>query len=636
MSFRWKAIGFIASVEGLFTIAFAFIVVNVMQGMIEDQFLKRAQVSAQLFATTTQEALLTSDLASLDSFVEQVLENPDILYARVRDNQQVLAQASQDHFSMNRLFKEDQDLLSVDDRVFDTYAEIQFNGESYGRVEIGLNTTLLERTVSLVRWKVIGVGVGEIFISAVVSYLLGSLLVKQLSRLQQAARAIAQGDMSIQIPVKGQDELAETSAAFNRMSQELDDHVQQLQDRNRQLKTARNHLQGVLDTALNGIVTITEDGIIEQVNPHTEKIFGFSRQEMLGQNIAMLIPHPHNKYHNEYLKLFLKTGRSQVLGSGREVIGQTKAGLILPIWLAVSELPEDGEDGLRRFVGVIADISDQKEAERKLIEAKEVAEAANQAKTDFLHVMSHELRTPLQGAKGPLQEFKDQFKDFEGMWTLEELNDQLTAAQQAVLQTAMQQLHDEVQTISAQGLRSADHLLHLIEEILDFARIEAGKLKVEPTTIEPHTTVQDVLEINRHLAESKGLALNSQLPDHLSVYVDPLRFKQVLLNLVGNAVKFTELGSITLTAQSQGDLVQFEVIDTGCGIPADQLQTIFTPFEQVDNSATRQSGGTGLGLAITRKLLHCMNGTLEVQSDVGVGSRFILTLPSCDTATQVA
>nr|CRH07477.1 Putative histidine kinase with HAMP domain, PAS domain, HisKA domain and HATPase c domain [Candidatus Magnetococcus massalia] len=621
MSFRWKAIGFIASVEGLFSLFFAIIVVSVMQGMIEEQFLKRAQVTAKLFSTTTENAVLATDVASLESFVNKVITNPDLLYARVRNADEVLAEAGTHEKLLYRPFKADQNLSDVDDKVFDTFAEIRLNGELFGRVEIGMATTLLERTITAVRWKVILVGLGEIILSAFISYLLGGLLVKQLSHLQSASKRIANGEMHYRIDVNGEDEIAQTAHAFNTMSAKLEGVLDTLQERNHALDRASTQLKSVLDTAQNGIITINENGMIEQANPCAERIFGYQTLEMVGENISLLIPDLYPSQHEDYLL----DGLSH---SGHEIEAQRQDGTTVPIWMAVSALQMDTEDSQRRFVAVIADITEQRAAQQTLIEAKEAAESANKAKTDFLHVMSHELRTPLQGARGPLQEFNDQFTAFEGMDILQELVDEIPdVAHRTTIQNALEVLHQEVHEVSSQGLRSAEHLLKLIEEILDFARIEAGKLKVDTVAVEASITVHEVLEMVQHQAAAKGLQLTSSIDEEITILADPMRFKQILLNLMGNAVKFTEQGEISLCAYAKDDHAWFEVSDTGCGIPEDQLDGIFTAFEQVDNSATRRVGGTGLGLPITRKLLKLMRGTIAVESTVEHGSTFRFSLP---------
>lgn len=274
------------------------------------------------------------------------------------------------------------------------------------------------------------------------------------------------------------------------------------------------------------------------------------------------------------------------------------------------------------------DIRELDLARQREIELRRAADAASQAKSNFLHMMSHELRTPLQGTKGPFEEFKSQFHLFVGMKRLQALigsmNDENLKSQ---FTAALQETRDEVEEIASQGLKSVEHLLGLIEDVLDFARIEAGKLTLSITPHPVRQPIQDVLATLRPLADKKGLQLEVRLDEDLSVLADGKRFKQILFNVLGNAIKFTSAGSVTLSVVREERHASFCIADTGCGIPPDKLSLIFEAFEQIDNSATRQAGGTGLGLPITRELVRRQGGEIQVRSTPGQGSHFTFTLP---------
>ncbi|MBF0310426.1 MAG: hypothetical protein HQL56_12945 [Magnetococcales bacterium] len=274
------------------------------------------------------------------------------------------------------------------------------------------------------------------------------------------------------------------------------------------------------------------------------------------------------------------------------------------------------------------DMCELDEARQRETELRRSAEAASQAKSNFLHMMSHELRTPLQGTKGPFEEFKSQFHLFTGMKKLKSLIDALDdPGRKSAFLAAMTEVREEVADIAGQGLKSVEHLLALIEDVLDFARIEAGKLSLhlDPQIVAP--CIEECLLMVRPLAEKKGLSLQTRLDENLVVRADGRRLKQILLNLLGNAIKFTGQGAVSLDAARDGALVRFCIKDTGCGIPAEKLGLIFEAFEQVDNSSTRQAGGTGLGLPITAKLVKMQGGAIQVESIPGQGSRFCFTLP---------
>ncbi|MBF0110115.1 MAG: hypothetical protein HQL76_13175 [Magnetococcales bacterium] len=269
------------------------------------------------------------------------------------------------------------------------------------------------------------------------------------------------------------------------------------------------------------------------------------------------------------------------------------------------------------------------EARQREHELRQAADAASQAKTNFLHMMSHELRTPLQGTKGPFEEFTTQFHLFSGVRKLQSLIESLDdSVVTARFSEALREVGAEVGEIAAQGLKSVEHLLGLIEDILDFARIEAGKLLIDPVPLSVSGVIGDVVAIVSPMVEKRGLSLTVDLGDGEAVILaDEKRFKQILFNLLGNALKFTVQGGIGLTLLGESSRIGFRIADTGIGIPRDKFEVIFQPFEQVDNASTRRAGGTGLGLPITRELVRRQGGDIKVESELGKGSVFTFWLP---------
>lgn len=261
-------------------------------------------------------------------------------------------------------------------------------------------------------------------------------------------------------------------------------------------------------------------------------------------------------------------------------------------------------------VAVISDITDIKRISDELRRAKDAAEAANEAKSAFLATMSHEIRTPLNGVVG------------------------MTNLLSGTPLNAEQR--DYCKTMSS----AADTLLTVINDILDFSKVEAGALELERMPIDLTESVEESVELVANRAAEKNIDLvcrvNSSVP--AAVFGDATRLKQVLLNLLNNAVKFTDAGSVTLDVATRGDagtqqpgnfvLLQFKVTDTGIGIPADRMNRLFRSFSQVDASTTRRYGGTGLGLVITKKLVELMGGEISVDSEEGVGTTFIFTIPA--------
>lgn len=354
-------------------------------------------------------------------------------------------------------------------------------------------------------------------------------------------------------------------------------------------------LKTLMDNVVDGIITIDENGRMQSLNMAAEKIFGYQEEEVVGQNVKLLMPSPYHEVHDGYLKNYVETGNKKIIGIGREVQGRRKDGSIFPLDLAVSEIEYADE---RMFTGIVRDITDRKEVERELIEAKNLAEQANRHKSVFLNVMSHELRTPLTVILGYLPLLK---------------NPQLLPDLAGIAQIA------EDMDISGQ------HLLDLISDVLDISKIEAGQMTLQRKPAPMLPLLKEMKRRFQNQAESKQVSLSIECEDFI-FGADSQRLRQILINLIGNALKFTEQGSISISARLEADSALFKVADTGGGIPAAELPYIFDAFRQVDDSSTRKVGGSGLGLTITKRLVELHGGTIQVESEPGAGATFTFDL----------
>jgi len=366
------------------------------------------------------------------------------------------------------------------------------------------------------------------------------------------------------------------------------------------LRDSEERLRAVVGYAVDPIITIGESGLIQSFNFAAERLFGYAETEVLGRNVSLLMPSPYRQEHDGYLENYRSTGVRKILGTGREVVGMRKDGSEAPLHLSVSELNTGGR---RLFTGILRDITEIKESRRVLLEAKEAAERAAQAKSDFLANMSHEIRTPLNAVIG-----------MTGLLLLTPLD-----AEQG----------EYVETVRSSG----EALLAVINDILDFSKIEAGRLELEQTSFSASLCVEEVLDLVAAAAAAKGLDLVYEVGDEVpeGLLGDVGRVRQVLLNLMSNAVKFTAQGQVEVIVSAVEDEdslwhVLFAVHDTGIGIPADRMGRLFHSFSQVDASTTRRFGGSGLGLAISKRLAEAMGGTLEVEPAAGHGSTFLFTL----------
>ena len=371
---------------------------------------------------------------------------------------------------------------------------------------------------------------------------------------------------------------------------------EQVVQRTVELNESSKRLDTVINNIEDGIISIGQKGTITLFNPAAERIFQYKAIEVVGQNVSMLVPAPHSSKHDSYLANYLETGIAKIIGKGREVEGLKKDGSTFPMRLAIGEMKFENESA---FVGIVLDITEQKKNEKDLIIAKETAEASNRLKSDFLNTMSHELRTPLTVILGNIDELTE----------IEDLPDT-----------------DEIVDIAQDCRDAGNHLMRLINDLLDISKIEAGKMNLTLENTSLSTIINDSIQTISRLAESKNLAIKTDIDD-IDIKVDFFRIKQVLLNLLSNAIKFTDRGEIQILSETSENELFIHVNDTGQGMDADSLQFVFDPFRQVDNTSKRKVGGTGLGLAISKKLLELHGGKISVKSQLNIGSTFTIRLP---------
>ena len=374
------------------------------------------------------------------------------------------------------------------------------------------------------------------------------------------------------------------------------------------LQQSQEALSGILRISPEAIIVCDAEMQISIFSGGAEEIFGYTASEVIGRTLNCLIPDRVRHIHDRYIRDFAASKVvSKRMSERSEVAGLRKNGEEFPAEVSLSRL--DTPNGTV-FTAILRDVTAQKAAQSELLEAKRTAEAASEAKSRFLANMSHELRTPMNGIIGTIDLL---------------MRTDLDANQAKKLRT----VHE-----------SAEALLSIIGDILDFSKIEAGELTIDKTEMSIRHVVDDVVATLTPIADSKNVVLTVFASPKLPQFVqgDPVRVRQVLLNLVGNAIKFSntqEDRSCEVTVrieprarQSDGKVViRFSVVDSGIGIAEDQLANLFAPFSQAEASTTRRFGGSGLGLSICKNLVDLMNGDIWVQSRVGHGSTFTFELP---------
>ncbi len=358
----------------------------------------------------------------------------------------------------------------------------------------------------------------------------------------------------------------------------------------------------LFDSFPDAMIAVDGDGHIRLVNEQAERLFGYGRDEMLGQPIEMLVPQQLRERHVGHRSKYVRDPRTRPMGIGLELTGVRKDGSNVLVEISLSPLETD--DG-SFVVSAIRNITERKEFERTLQAKNAELEAANAAKDQFLASMSHELRTPLNAIIG-----------FTGT-LLMRLPGPLTDEQEQQLRIVQS---------------SGRHLLSLINDILDLAKIEAGKIELHLEPVRLHEVIEEVCDSLRSMATDKGLAFDVVLPNEQTlVRSDRRALSQILLNLVNNALKYTETGSVTIEVAtrrtSSGLHCDINVRDTGIGIKPQDRERLFQAFEQLEPLSTRRVEGAGLGLHLSQKLSKLIGAHLSFISEPGKGSVFTLTLP---------
>ena len=364
--------------------------------------------------------------------------------------------------------------------------------------------------------------------------------------------------------------------------------------------------QALLRGSLSARVVMDEAGRIVECNDALCELVGYSESELIGADMAnMFIPERYIEAHRAGMEKYLRSGEGPVIDTRTEIEMLISGGLEIPIELTVSVVHGSPK---KYFAAEIRDLRERRAIEQDLRSAKEAAEAANQAQGLFLASMSHEIRTPLNAVLGIVKLMRRGVDEHE---------------RQRLLDTAE---------------KSGSLLLNVVNDVLDYSKIEAGAMFLTEDAFSLPELVTETVGLYQPIAAEKGLQVVAECDPACAGYVlgDRSKIAQILNNLVSNAVKFTDTGSVTVNLQqigkaSNGKEYRLSVTDTGIGVEADQLETIFDVFAQVEYSDTRKHYGSGLGLAISRQLAALMNGKLIATSTMGKGSTFSLTLTLADS-----
>ena len=727
MSFRTKTIFGIALIQAILLGILVIVGLRWMHDSNEDLFVQRADALVNLYASNIKDALLASDLEKLNTIAQESTTNRGLEYLRITNNHGLVLIGVGDTRLLQNSFALDEAPSKVVDGIYDTGADVVVEGISYGRIELGLSVKGFQSQLNEARSFGIGIAGLSILLVALFSYVLGTYLTGQLSGLTRASEKIGAEGPGFKLPIRGNDELAKVSIAFNHMSESLAATYRQLHENAESYRQVSKRLtesdatkSAILSATLDGVVTIDVEGTIIDFNKAAETIFGYRSEEALGREMStLIIPEAYREAHLKGMEHWKKTGEGPVLDTRLELLAMHKDGSEFPIEVsitpieimdktlftafvrditdqksvenelklaastfdsheaifitdnksrimrvnkafceitgyteeeAVNHTPGEliksgmhdddfyqtiwssleamgkweGEINNRRkngeifpewvsitavkgnngetthYVAHAIDITEQKRHESELREAREQAELASVAKSQFLANMSHEIRTPLNAVIN--------------------LNSLLMDTP----------LNEQQKKLLSGAFEGGKTLATLVDDILDYTKIEANKIELECEPFSLEGLLKQLTTLFNVQAKAKKLDFQVDHTDGVPATVlgDEQRIRQILVNLIGNAIKFTVQGSVRLiVSHDMNNQVLFEVADTGIGIKADDQSRLFDEFSQADTSTTRKYGGTGLGLSISKSLVKLMKGEIGCRNNDPQGSIFWFRIP---------
>jgi two-component system sensor histidine kinase/response regulator len=615
---------------GLLGVAILYVIIDTrFSQKMTETYATHGQVVAQSLAKAVEPALVGHDLTSVQSNLDAILASPGVEWACVTaPDGEVLAHTLVPRFpesiSIAKL-SSDKDgqaiIMPGTGKTVTVFTQPVLTG-IVGEVHIAFGRENLTSSIHKMEWLVLG-GIAGVMLAVTLGFALLAYRIMAPIRALTDAAVLLGGDQQEAfqaVPVRSKDEIGVLTNAFNSMASEIGDHREFLETRVRErtdelvqtnedlavevserkrmegaLLAANNTLREFINASPVAIAAYDLEGIVQSWNPAAERLFGWTEQQAMGRFLPFVSPDKQHEFHQRIRRAL----QGEDL-SNESVRRARRDGS--PVELSISSAAlRDVQGNTIGVISVIMDITERKRVEEEMQKARAAAEAANRTKSEFLANMSHEIRTPMNGVIG---------------MTELALDTDLTLQQREYLGMVKS---------------SADALMTVINDILDFSKIDAGKLDLDPIEFKIRDSIEDAAGVLALRAHQKGLELVTDVDPGVPEMLvgDPVRLRQILLNLLGNAVKFTDVGEVVLRVEaeklSEGVSLHFMVRDTGVGIPADRQKLVFEPFTQADNSTTRKYGGTGLGLTITSRLVALMGGRIWIESEPGEGSVFHFT-----------
>ncbi len=598
MSFRLKTILGVALIEAVLLVILVSEALSFLYETNANNLYASAHSTARQFSLTIQDAVISDDLASIASFADGLYEAEDVEYCRILSpSREVLAEAGSPEI-LAIPFREERSIDEVTDGVLDVEMFIEVYGTRFGSIQLGFSTKSLDGVMETSRREMILIALAEMVLVALFSLFLGTYLTRQLQALRDGAQRLSDGALGLTIPVSGNDELAETARSFNKMSTDLL-HAEKGLVEQTQL------FQDLVQTSSDWFWTTDTEGCIQTLSSGFYASVRAPSEEIIGRPWSDVIESASAGTEQVALVKRLRQAQQQQ-EPFRDVIYKWKDNVGVERWINLSGKPaRDGSGNYVGFRGTGKDVTEAVVREQQLTQANELARESVRSKDRFLATMSHELRTPLNAVLGLSELLKDA---------------KLSEVERTYLESVE---------------LSGKELLNIVSEILEVARLEDEHVQLAE---EPFDFVELIEQTMRAFKTVKGtpdcaLQYDVQPKESTRLLGDVGRLRRIMNNLLGNAAKFCNYGTVRVEARlrsmSAGDrmLFCFDVTDTGVGISAEDINRVFEPFFQADDSASRKFGGAGLGLTIVRRLVNAMGGQCHIESQLGQGTHVWFTIP---------